>query len=167
LLGIKIASVILSLNLCFAIELRSQNHESVTGFDRASFYKVIEAGDLEAVNKELHVLDGLIFLEKDAFVGALTMKKAGFPAPAGKKMNLFKAGHKKLENAIQKDTANAELRFLRLIIQEHAPGFLGYRKDIERDRSYIQKAYKRLPENVQQVILDYSKKSKTLKLVET
>jgi hypothetical protein len=165
LIGIKIAAAILSL--CFAIDLKGQNQEPTPEFDRPNFYKVMETGDLAAVNRELTVLEGLIFLEKDAFVGALTMKKAGFAAAPGKKLNLFKSGHYKLETAIQKDSTNGELRFLRLLIQENAPGFLGYKKDIEKDQSFIRKSYNNLPESVQEAIRDYSKKSKKFKLADS
>jgi hypothetical protein len=68
-----------------------------------------------------------------------------------------------LEAAIKKDSLNAELRFLRLMIQENAPGMLGYKSDIEKDSAYIRKSFKTLPEVVQQAFLNYSKKSKVLK----
>ena len=64
------------------------------------------------------------------FTGALLMKKAGFNAPPAIKLHLFKSGHKMLEAAIRNNPENAEFRFLRLIIQEHAPGILGYKNDI-------------------------------------
>ena len=69
-----------------------------------------------------------------------------------------------LEAAIKQDPDNAEFRFLRLIVQEHAPGALGYKTDIEKDSEMIRKYYKSLPEEVQHTIEDYSKKSKFLKL---
>ena len=69
-----------------------------------------------------------------------------------------------LEEAIKRDPDNAEFRFLRLVIQEHAPGFLGYKGNIEKDCAYIRKYYKSLPDEVQQTIADYNKKSKFLKL---
>jgi hypothetical protein len=50
------------------------------------------------------------------------------------------------------------------MVQEHAPGALGYKTDIENDCGFIRKNYKSLPEDVQAIIKDYSKKSKFLKL---
>jgi hypothetical protein len=50
------------------------------------------------------------------------------------------------------------------MVQEHAPGALGYKTDIEKDCGFIKKNYKSLPEDVQLIIEDYSKKSKFLKL---
>ncbi len=164
---IKIVAAIFALNLCFATKVRAQSQAAESGPDRATFYKAMKSGDLAAVNKELGVLAGLNFPEKDAFVGALTMKKAGFGALPGKKLKLFKSGHKKLEAAILKDSTNAELRFLRLQIQENSPAFLGYKRDIEKDEAYIRKSYKNLPEVIQRAILDYSKESKTFKLADS
>ena len=67
------------------------------------------------------------------------MKKAGIINGAGKKLNLFKAGRKKLEAEIKKDSSNVELRFLRLMTQENAPGILGYKNELQTDREYIRK----------------------------
>ncbi|HMH32644.1 MAG TPA: hypothetical protein VK543_06415, partial [Puia sp.] len=58
---------------------------------------------------------------------------------------------------------NAEYRLLRLMVQENAPTVLGYKNDIKADSEYIRKSFKNLPEDIQQVIVDYSKKSKILK----
>jgi len=77
---------------------------------------------------------------------------------------LFKKGHELLENAIKEDPNNTEFRFLRLMIQENAPGFLGYNDSEEGDSEYIRNAYKSLPENLQKAISDYNKTSKVLKL---
>jgi len=99
----------------------------------------------------------------DAYVGALTMKKAGFAGIPAKKLNLFKSGHRKLESAIKNERENAEYRLLRLMVQENAPTVLGYKNDIKADSEYIRKSFKNLPEDIQQVIVDYSKKSKILK----
>jgi hypothetical protein len=68
-----------------------------------------------------------------------------------------------LESAIKNEHENAEYRLLRLMIQENAPAALGYKNDIKADSEYIRKSYKNLPEDIQRVIFDYSKKSKILK----
>ena len=90
------------------------------------------------------------------------MRKAGLAKGASNKLSLFKSGHKKLEESIKKNNSNAEFRFLRLIIQEHAPGILGYKNDMQQDVDYIKKSYKDLPQAVQQAISNYSKQSKIL-----
>jgi hypothetical protein len=91
------------------------------------------------------------------------MRKAGLVKGASNKLSVFKSGHTQLEDAIKKDNSNAEYRFLRLIIQENAPGILGYKSDMKQDGDYIKKSYKDLPQPVKHAISNYSKQSKTLK----
>ena len=69
-----------------------------------------------------------------------------------------------LEAAIRQNPDNPEFRFLRLIVQEHAPGILGYKNDLQKDSEIIQKSFKTLPEDLQQIMRNYSKKSRFLKL---
>lgn len=53
------------------------------------------------------------------------------------KLTTFKKGKNNLEKAIRLDAKNAELRWLRLNIQLHAPSFLGYKDDITKDKQFI------------------------------
>ena len=142
------------------------NHLPPTGeINRTAFYKALEENNKELVNAQLKELEtappGII---RDAFMGTILMKKAGFGAPPALRLKLFKQGRKMLETAIREKPDNAEFRFLRLIIQEHAPGVLGYHNDIQGDSEYIRKSYKSLPDEVQHAIANYNKKSKYLKL---
>ncbi len=56
--------------------------------------------------------------------------------PAGK-LRRFREGRKMLEEAINKQSNNPEIRFLRLSVQVNAPYFLGYSSDISNDRKAI------------------------------
>ena len=135
-------------------------------FNRTDFYSVMASGSVKTVNDQINLLNNsklIPLMDKTAFEGALLMKKAGLVGGPGKKLNLFKAGHKKLEGSIKKDEDNAEYRFLRLMIQEHAPGILGYKDDLKKDSAYIRQSYKKLPAETQEAILSYSKNSKILK----
>jgi hypothetical protein len=131
-------------------------------FDKSAFYAAMAADDINKVDEQLKAVEASSLSAKDAYSGALLMKKAGLAKGAGNKLNIFKEGHKKLEDAIEKNKPNIEFRFLRLMIQEHAPGILGYKSDIKTDGQLIKKSYKELPETVQKAIVDYSKKSKIL-----
>ncbi len=131
-------------------------------FDKSAFYGIMASGDPEAVNSELALLANASFPEKQAYEGALLMRKAGLLTMPGEKLRSFKSGRIKLESALSKDSANAEYHFLRLIIQEHAPGIVRYSKDIQKDASFIRRSFKDLSPAVQKAILDYSKNSKNL-----
>lgn len=132
-------------------------------FDKSSFYHAMRGNKEDAVNKQLALVKAGAIIEKTAYEGALLMKKAGIVSGAAKKLDLFKEGHKKLEAILQKDSSNAELRFLRLMIQEHAPGVLGYKKELHQDMLYIKNNFKKLQPVVQEAVIDYSKESKYLK----
>jgi len=132
--------------------------------NRPAFYKAMEENNKTLVNDQLSELENVPDGVRQAFKGAMLMKKAGFRAPPAVKLRLFKQGHKMLEAAIRQEPDNAEYRFLRLIVQEHAPGALGYKNDVQSDCEYIRKSYKSLPDEVQHAIANYSKKSKYLKL---
>ena len=92
------------------------------------------------------------------------MKKAQLVSKPKDKLSFFKAGRSKLESSISSDKENTEYRFLRLIIQEHAPKIVKYKKDIEEDSKLIRSNFKDLSTILQQIISDYSKKSRVLKL---
>jgi hypothetical protein len=156
-----------ALVLMFFITGSTFSQDNKTGFDRRAFYKAMEWEQVGLVNDQLNQLQTISLTGKDAFEGALIMKKAGFSGSAEKKLGLFKSGRKKLEAAIKEDSSNVEFRFLRLMVQEHAPGILGYKGALQMDGDYIRKSYKTLPLEVQQAILDYNKKSKILKLPES
>lgn len=132
-------------------------------FDRKHFYEAMRLDNKDLVLAQLEVLDKAPENIRKPFEGAMLMKKAGLGANPAKKLSEFKKGHTALEAAIKTNPDNAEYRFLRLMIQEHAPGVLGYNNDMQADGEYIKKSYKSLPGDVQQAITDYSKKSKVLK----
>jgi hypothetical protein len=132
-------------------------------FDKSAFYHIMATGNRNAVDSELTLLGKEGSTENDAYKGALLMRKAGLLSMPGEKLRSFKAGRIKLETALSKDSANGEYHFLRLIIQEHAPGIVRYSNDLQKDRDHIRRSFKILPQAVQKAILDYSKNSKTLR----
>jgi hypothetical protein len=154
--------VVFSLLLIYSFAV-VQSKSQQTGFDKSPFYTAIASGSKDAIDGQLNILKGSSIPEKEAYEGALLMKKAGLVSKAKDKLNLFKSGRLKLEASISKEKGNTEYRFLRLIIQEHAPGIVRYSNDIEEDSKLIQANFKSLSPFLQQQITDYSKKSKILK----
>lgn len=132
-------------------------------FDRSAFYIAMAAETVDEINAQLTIVKTSSINGKEAFEGALLMKKAGLVAKAKDKLSLFKEGRKKLEASIKKESDNPEYCFLRLIIQEHAPKALDYRSDIDHDSKLIRSNYKSLHPAVQQAVTDYSKNSRALK----
>ena len=136
-------------------------------FDKAVFYQVMELNDSLKINQQLNLLQNSSIKEKQAYEGALLLKKAGVVTNKRNKLNTFKLGKHKLESALEKDSSNTEYHFLRLIIQENAPKILGYHANLEKDNIYIRKNYKTLNIVLQQAILGYSKQSKILSNLST
>ncbi len=59
-----------------------------------------------------------------------------------KQFSYFKKGKNALDNAAKRDPKNLEIRFLRFMTQERAPGFLGYNKNLQADKTFILSEYK-------------------------
>jgi len=131
-------------------------------FDRAGVYVLLASGNIDGIDSELVVLQAAPIKEKEAYQGALQMKKAGLLARPKDKLATFKSGYIKLQSALTKDSGNVEYHFLRLMIQEHAPKVVHYDKDRERDSQEVIRSYSRLSPFLQKAILDYSKHSKLL-----
>jgi hypothetical protein len=160
-------NVTMKLKILFALffiisGVRVQAKNLIKDFDRSAFYAAMASGNIESVNEELALLNSASIIEKDAYEGALLMRKSGLLKIASEKLKLFKKGRIKLETALLKDSSNGEYHFLRLTIQEHAPKIVKYRTEIENDKQFILKSFKNLLPVVQQAILDYCKNSKIL-----
>jgi hypothetical protein len=145
-------------------QLSISNNKLPTELNRTTFYKAMQSDSKTLVDAQISELNSAPSNLKNAFLGAVTMRRAGIGGNPVSKLKLFKKGHKLLEAAIKQDPNNAEFRFLRLMIQENAPGILGYKVDEEKDSEFIRKSYKSLPEDLQKTIADYNKTSRVLKL---
>lgn len=56
------------------------------------------------------------------------------------KLDYFNQGTRTIEEAILLDEKNAELRYIRLLVQLNAPWFLGYNKNVSEDMEVFLKA---------------------------
>ena len=131
-------------------------------FDRSFFYATMASGKIDDVNKQIELLHTSTISEKEAYEGALLMRKAGLVKKPVEKLNFFKKGRIKLETVILTDSSIAEYRFLRLSIQEHAPKIVKYATKIEADRQCIIRSFKDMSPVVQEAIIAYSRHSKIL-----
>ncbi len=133
-------------------------------FDKQLFYKVISKDNIGEIDGQLTKLEGIVMPEKNAYEGTLLMKKANLVKNSKEKLKLFKSGREKLESAILKNNGHTEFRFLRVIIQEHAPKIVKYHNKLDEDTALISSMYKNLSPDLQAIILDYSRSSKFLKI---
>jgi hypothetical protein len=142
----------------------SLNHLQI---DKTVFYKVLSSGLEEELDDELLKLSkaGPSSLNQ-AYRGALLMKKAEFEKGVKGKVKTFRQGARKLEQEIERDPGNVEYRFLRLTIQEHAPGILNYNKEIKADKAVVVNGFSKMDGALRSIVLNYAKDSKVLKEIE-
>ena len=140
------------------------SQSQVITFNKSSFYTVFASGDIAQINQQLLILNSNDQPEKNAYEGALLMKKAGLATKIKDKLIFFKAGHAKLESAIKNNSTNVEYKFLRLVIQEKSPKILKYKSEIIDDKNIIISSFKILSPTVQKAIREFSKTSTNLKL---
>lgn len=159
----KIGFLFISFFLIFKAGKKSGSQE---GFDKSGYYRVMASGDLAAIDSEMVVLTRAMPKEKEAYEGALQMKKAGLLHRPKEKLTVFRSGAVKLETALARDSSNGEYHFLRLIIQEHAPAIVRYHNETEKDSQFIYRVFKTLSPVVQKAILDYVPHSKLLRAKE-
>ncbi|MCH2045886.1 MAG: hypothetical protein MK212_17340 [Saprospiraceae bacterium] len=132
---------------------------------KQEFYEVFGAESLTRIEQMIQKLENETSNTslKQAYTGALFMKRAGVVKSLGEKMSSFKKGKLMLEAEITKYPQNVEYCFLRLSIQENAPRILAYYKDVDKDKQVIIKAYDRLDKDLKKIISDYAKTSNVLK----
>lgn len=155
----------LKITVCFlllAVAVTQRSFAFFQGFDKAAYYKIIKEGNVADLDNEITLVEGSSIPEKEAYKGTLLMKKAGLVKKPKDKLAFFKEGRIKLETEIHNNGGNTEYRFLRLIIQEHAPKITKYRAQVDEDTQYIKKNFSSLPPVVQEVVKDYSKTSAIL-----
>ncbi|WP_299254169.1 hypothetical protein [uncultured Aquimarina sp.] len=80
-----------------------------------------------------------------AYYGCALTLKASFSKKTMDKISFFKQGKKLIEEAIQSDPDNIELRMIRLSVQTSAPRITRYYRDIEEDKSFLTKNIDKVP----------------------
>ncbi len=114
---------------------------------RTDGLETIRAGYVKAVSdKELcaQMIDELVDTDcrsavSMAYLGGLQTVWAHHLLNPINKLNTFRKGKKNIEQAIKQEPDNAELRYIRLSVQQHAPGFLAYRAHIAEDTAFLRK----------------------------
>lgn len=131
--------------------------------DRLGFYRAFESNSQSKMESEISNLKSAkSSATKDAYLGALIMKKSQFMSTPKEKAEVFKEGRTLLEASITKEPGNGEFRFLRLAIQENVPKVLKYSSDIAADKAVILKTYGSMDATLRKVIREYSEQSSNL-----
>lgn len=76
-------------------------------------------------------------IDASAYIIALEMKKAEYTLLPWRKWTIFKSQKKRLDQLILSNPQNVHFRYIRLVLQEHSPTFLGYNVHIEEDKNFL------------------------------
>ncbi len=107
-------------------QVRQQYREASTDAEKTKqLYQ-----DLASVTKES---DDLLV----AYKGAATTLMAKYAKTIKEKKAFFREGVDYLEYAVAKAPNNVEIRYLRLSVKENAPRITGYKKHMDKDKTYI------------------------------
>lgn len=86
--------------------------------------------------------------------------KAKYESELLKKKNNFSKGVELLESSIKKDPQSLELRVLRMSIQENAPRFLNYNKNLNEDKQLIMNGFLKSKTEVKAIAIHFMSSSK-------
>lgn len=95
-----------------------------------------------------------------AYKGAAIALKSKYTTDKKKRKELLTQGLKLVESSVKSLPNNAEIRLIRLSIQEHTPKFLKYKGNIAEDKKMIVEAFDKLPKDLKEYIKIYAKQSK-------
>jgi len=71
------------------------------------------------------------------YKGVSEMMEAKYLISPWSKLNSFRSGKRLIEEAVRRDSQNAEIRFLRYSVQTNLPSFLDYKDDMESDKKFL------------------------------
>lgn len=95
-----------------------------------------------------------------AYEGAAIALKSKYTGNLKAKKGLFIEGVTQIEKAIKSDPNNAEIRLIRLSIQENTPKLLKYKANIEEDKKLLLATFDKQSQSLKEYIKNYIKQSK-------
>ena len=129
----------LSVTKIFSLIIFSLLSINLNTQDTSEFIKLFQtaADDKSKCEKLIELTKSKSNALEQAYHGAgLVMMANHVWAPTSKLSN-FNKGSDELDAAVEKDSNNPEIRFLRYSIQLKAPGFLNYKDNLKEDRKII------------------------------
>ncbi|MFT5436608.1 MAG: hypothetical protein ACI840_001256 [Ulvibacter sp.] len=118
------------LSLLFILFLSSTNIEQV----------VEEFHDLQTRESEVKFIQNYTQSSQPsilAYVCAVEMKQAKYSYNPISKLRSYKRTRRKLDSLITSNPTDVHLRYIRLVLQEKTPSFLGYNEYIEEDKKFL------------------------------
>jgi outer membrane protein assembly factor BamD (BamD/ComL family) len=91
----------------------------------------------QELNNFIELVESMNCVDSAPYLASATMQKAQFALAPWTKYRYFTEGKKMLEKFIEKYPQNLEAKYIRFLVQTHAPFFLGYRSEIKGDAAFI------------------------------
>lgn len=101
-----------------------------------------------------------------AYKGAALALKSKYAPDKKDKKELFIEGVTTIENCVKQEPSNAEIRLIRLSIQENTPKFLKYKANIDEDKKMILSLFDKQSKELKEYIKIYINQSKVFTEVE-
>ncbi len=95
-----------------------------------------------------------------AYKGAALALKSKYASDRKDKKDLFIEGVTTLESSVKQEPNNAEIRLIRLSIQENTPKFLKYKANIDEDKKMILNSFEKQSKELKEYIKIYIDQSK-------
>lgn len=135
------------LLICLIIAFNVHGNESTISF-RTYYYEVcLQKTPVEEFETFLELHEDRKDLTIEAYRSAICFLWSDYYFNPVKKWNCFIKGKTSMEQLIQRNPNNIEIRFLRLTIQENIPDFLGYNSDTKEDRQFISENINEITDN--------------------
>lgn len=104
--------------------------------------------DFHSLNNKKSEVDFILKYKKEknpsvmAYVIATEMKQAEYALNPISKLSIFTKNKDELNYLIKENNSNIHLRYIRLLLQEKTPSFLGYNKYIDEDSNFLKEKIK-------------------------
>lgn len=147
-------TILLTLLFCFSIPSndlneirRSFKDASANKSNAEAFYELIQSKDY---SEEVlyHAYDGASEVILSKYLGSNLDK-----------LKYFNTGSEKIDEAVNQDASNIEIRFVRLVIQMNTPEFLNYNENIDEDKAFLLGHYSECSSAVRKMISEYASMS--------
>lgn len=101
-----------------------------------------------------------------AYKAAANILEAKVTTEKNKRKSFVRSGATSLESIIKNNPNNAELRVIRMSVQENIPKIVGYNKNLKEDKTFILSNYSKQNASLKTYIRKFAMQSKTMTATE-
>lgn len=101
-----------------------------------------------------------------AYKAAAKVLEAKVTTEKNKRKSFVKNGATSLESLIKSNSNNAELRVIRMSVQENLPKIVGYNKNLKEDKTFLINNYSKQNADLKSYIKQFAAQSKTITVAE-